>query len=272
MVCTIWCCRARVIGSSSESDNDAAGADTSSRAAGGHSPVHSDSLLHQHGRRPFCGLHSPLEELWCTLWISSLRGYGPVHVFPLLGSFAHSTWFFGMGRFAALPRAWFVGTLQTLGPVYLTVGLRGLTVMPPSLADLRLCCYGVRPLCPATPMEVVAYTTLPYRPSCGFYTCLLLLSPLHFVLFCKLWRLLIVLGHFCDSSATIKQQQLHCMRAISLSFITLALCFLLQVMAVIDCFGALLCFWCYLQAATIALYAHNLLVVFTALAFCFYCK
>ena len=52
-------------------------------------------------------------------------------------------------------------------------------------------------------------------------------------------------------------------------FITLALCFLLQVMAVIDCFGALLCFWCYLQAATIALYAHNLLVVFTALAFCF---
>ena len=43
MVCTIWCCRARVIGSSSESDNDAAGTDTSSRAAGGHSPVRSGS-------------------------------------------------------------------------------------------------------------------------------------------------------------------------------------------------------------------------------------
>ena len=50
-------------------------------------------------------------------------------------------------------------------------------------------------------------------------------------------------------------------------FITLALCFLLQVMAVIDCFGALLCFWCYLQAATIALYAHNLLVVLPPLHF-----
>ena len=245
-------------------------------------------LLHQDGRRPFCGLHSPLEELWCTLWISSLRGCGPEHVFPLLGSSAHGTWFVGMGRFAALPHTWFVGTLQTLGPVYLTVGLRGLTIMPPSLAGLHLCCYGVAPLCPATPMEVVAYTTLPYRPSCGFCTCLLLLSPLHFVLFCKLWRLLIVLGHFCDSSATIKQQQLHCMRAIFLSFyhpcilfyfascggywlfwstseilvlpsssnncivcaqsschiIALAFCFILQVMAIIDCFGALLRFSC----------------------------
>ena len=46
-----------------------------------------------------------------------------------------------------------------------------------------------------------------------------LLSPLHFVFFCKLWRLLIVLVHFCVSGATFKQQQLHCMRTIFLSFL-----------------------------------------------------
>ena len=40
-----------------KSDTDAAGTDTSSRATGGHSPVH------QNGRRPFCGLHSPLGVL-----------------------------------------------------------------------------------------------------------------------------------------------------------------------------------------------------------------
>ena len=218
MVCTIRRNRARVISSSSESYNDAAGADTSSRAAGGHSPVHSDSPVAP--KWPPAVLRPSFTSWGVVMYTLDLfpSGLWSCTCFPLLGSFAHSTWFVGMGRFAALPHAWFVGTLQTLGPVYLTVGLRGLTVMPPSLAGLHLCCYGVAPLCPATPMEVVAYTTLPYRPSCGFCTCLLLLSPLHFVLFCKLWRLLIVLGHFCDSSATIKQQQLHCMRAISLSF------------------------------------------------------
>ena len=42
-------------------------------------------LLHQNGRRPFCGLHSPLGVLCYTLWISSLRGCGPEHVFPFWG-------------------------------------------------------------------------------------------------------------------------------------------------------------------------------------------
>ena len=62
-------------------------------------------LLHQNGRRPFCGLHSPLGVLCYTLWISSLRGCGPVHVFPLLGSSPHGTWFVELGHFTALHNA-----------------------------------------------------------------------------------------------------------------------------------------------------------------------
>ena len=91
-----------VFSSSYESNNAAAGADTSSRATGGHSPVHSGS--------PVAPIWPPVVlrpsfASWEVMMYSGSLPFGVVvseHVFPLLGSFTHGTWFVEMGRFAAL--------------------------------------------------------------------------------------------------------------------------------------------------------------------------